>query len=85
MQTRSRDNIVKPKQFFLGLVKYPLTEALVAITSNCVQEPTSFTNASKHVEWRKAMNEEFTALMHNGTWSRTPTAPHEFSWLQMDL
>jgi hypothetical protein len=26
------------------------------------------TQTNKHAEWRKAMNEEFDALLKNGTW-----------------
>ncbi|KAK9062643.1 hypothetical protein SSX86_019831 [Deinandra increscens subsp. villosa] len=35
-------------------------------------EPRSFTVANKHIEWRRAMVEEFSALTSNGTWSLVP-------------
>ncbi|KAD5508938.1 hypothetical protein E3N88_16641 [Mikania micrantha] len=37
-------------------------------------EPSSFTVANKSPEWRKAMAEEFDALVRNGTWSLVPCA-----------
>lgn len=32
-------------------------------------EPTSFKQASKDPKWRAAMEDEFNALIRNGTWS----------------
>lgn len=32
-------------------------------------EPSSFTVANKFVEWRKAMAEEYSALVRNDTWN----------------
>ncbi|PKU81996.1 Retrovirus-related Pol polyprotein from transposon TNT 1-94 [Dendrobium catenatum] len=34
--------------------------------------PSSYTEASKHAEWRKAMADEFLALQIQGTWSLVP-------------
>ncbi|KAM0038591.1 putative RNA-directed DNA polymerase [Helianthus debilis subsp. tardiflorus] len=39
-------------------------------------EPTSFTVANKESHWRKAMAEEYSALIRNGTWSLVPHAPN---------
>ncbi|KAJ0500301.1 putative RNA-directed DNA polymerase [Helianthus annuus] len=35
-------------------------------------EPVTFTAANKFTEWRRAMAEEFSALVSNGTWSLVP-------------
>uniref|UniRef100_A0A2N9I1U4 Reverse transcriptase Ty1/copia-type domain-containing protein n=1 Tax=Fagus sylvatica TaxID=28930 RepID=A0A2N9I1U4_FAGSY len=75
MQTRGKDNISKPKVFFPGIIKYPLPKALLATTDQDSTEPTSYTAASKHPAWRAAMNTEFTALLHNGTWKLVPPKP----------
>ena len=40
-----------------------------------MEEPTSFTLASKQPEWRHAMNEEFDALLQNGMWDLVPSSP----------
>jgi hypothetical protein len=76
MQTRGKDNISKPKVFFPGIVKYPLPKALLAATDQDSIEPTSYTAASKDPGWRAAMNTEFTALLHNGTWKLVPPKPN---------
>ncbi|KAI0501901.1 hypothetical protein KFK09_016846 [Dendrobium nobile] len=34
--------------------------------------PTTYSEASKHVEWRQAMAEEFAALQQQGTWTLVP-------------
>lgn len=35
-------------------------------------DPTTYTDASKHFEWRRAMAEEFSALQKQGTWELVP-------------
>ena len=40
-----------------------------------MEEPTSITLASKQPERRHAMNEEFDALLQNGTWDLVPPSP----------
>lgn len=72
MQTHSINNIQKPKQFKDGTIPYPPPKNLFTNTAYTEVEPTSFTEASKIVHWREAMNNEFNALMHNGTWSLVP-------------
>uniref|UniRef100_A0A2N9EY95 Reverse transcriptase Ty1/copia-type domain-containing protein n=1 Tax=Fagus sylvatica TaxID=28930 RepID=A0A2N9EY95_FAGSY len=76
MQTRSCANIVKPKQLYLGIIKYPLPKALFAVNTASTTEPSCFTEASKSPEWRAAMNTEFTALLKNGTWNLVPLKSH---------
>ena len=72
MQTRSKNNIQKPKKFIDGTIPYPPPKALITELVVAEIEPTSFTEASKSTHWRDAMNTEFNALMHNGTWSLIP-------------
>jgi hypothetical protein len=75
MQTHSKNKIHKPKIPTNGTTKYPLPQALTVSLSQTDSEPTSFTNASNHSEWRTAMSEEFTALVKNGTWDLVPYKP----------
>ncbi|XP_041020508.1 uncharacterized mitochondrial protein AtMg00820-like [Juglans microcarpa x Juglans regia] len=35
-------------------------------------EPSCYTEAAKHLQWRHAMNQEFDALLRNGTWILVP-------------
>jgi hypothetical protein len=72
MQTRSKNNIFKPKSLPDGLVRYPLPKALLATSSSHDIEPTSYSTASKHPAWREAMNLEFDALIHNDTETLIP-------------
>jgi hypothetical protein len=76
MQTRSRNNIQKPKKFTNGTIPYPAPKSSFTVTASTEVEPTSFTEASKHLHWREAMNNEFNALKHNGTWSLIPRKSH---------
>ena len=39
-------------------------------------EPTCFTIANKHKEWRAAMHDEYTALIHNNTCEFEPKPPN---------
>lgn len=38
-------------------------------------EPTCYSEAIKHADWRAAMNTEFDALLQNGTWTLIPSPP----------
>lgn len=60
--TRSQNNIFKPKKLF-QVTKYPLLENV---------EPSNVKEAMKYEHWRKAIYEEFEALIRNGTWSIVP-------------
>lgn len=63
MQTRSKSGICKRK-VFIAATTLPDTSVDV--------EPTSFTQASKHLVWQSAMTEEYNALLKQGTWVLTP-------------
>lgn len=43
--------------------KYPLPNSSLPL------EPTCFTQDNKNIHWRKAMQEEYNALIQNGTWT----------------
>jgi hypothetical protein len=75
MTTRSQNQIYKPYTFTDGRVKYPPPQALIASIAANEDEPTCFSQASKHSEWRTTMNTEFDALLKNGTWSLVPFSP----------
>ena len=69
MVTRSKNQIHRPKKSGDDYIRYPLPKALTAAHVTNIAEPTSYSQASKSVQWREAMNTEFSALLHNGTWS----------------
>ena len=46
-----------------------MPRALTAVLNAQETEPSSFSIASKSLQWREAMDKEFSALLHNGTWS----------------
>lgn len=64
MQTRLRNNIKQPKVFTVGTVIYGATASRVAASDS---EPTSHVEALEHPEWKKAMEDEFSALLRNKT------------------
>lgn len=72
LQTRSKTGISK-KKIFLISSKHQLHPAL--LSSLETREPTSYTRASKIVEWRQAMDHEFNSLQKLGTWSLVPYKP----------
>ncbi|GKU98153.1 hypothetical protein SLEP1_g11189 [Rubroshorea leprosula] len=65
MITRSLNNIFKPKQMHLA-TKHPLP---VPVEPSCVSQ------AVCHPHWRRAMSEEFDALVRQGTWDLVPPSP----------
>ncbi|KAM1130278.1 hypothetical protein ACFX13_045779 [Malus domestica] len=65
MQTRSKSGIFKPKT--LTATKHPLPSHL-----SVDYLPATYLQASKYPHWRKAMQEEVTALLTTGTWSLVP-------------
>ena len=67
MTTRSQNNIFKPKQIHVT-TKHPQPLSY---------EPSCISQALKDPKWRIAMNEEFTALVRNGTWELVPPNPSQ--------
>ncbi|GKV31443.1 hypothetical protein SLEP1_g40129 [Rubroshorea leprosula] len=65
MRTRSLNNIFKPKILFQALSQCPTP----------LSEPTCVTQALKDPNWRRAMSEEFSALVRQGTWELVPPSP----------
>ncbi|KAK0605174.1 hypothetical protein LWI29_023729 [Acer saccharum] len=63
MVTRSKNNIHKP------ITKLSLTSVLLPTQV----EPTCVSQALKFPEWRRAMSEEFDALVRNNTWTLVPS------------
>lgn len=57
-----KNNIFNPKRMYTAS-KHPLLENL---------EPSNFREAMKHAHWRKAIADEFEALIRNGTFSLVP-------------
>ncbi|KAF5480587.1 hypothetical protein F2P56_001323 [Juglans regia] len=57
-----------------GTVPYPSRKCL-ATTVTPSETPTSYSAASKHSEWRDAMNQEYQALLQNHTWTVVPPNP----------
>ena len=67
MTTRSKSGVFKPRQI---LDLHTITTSLSETT-----EPTTITQAQKSPYWRKAMCEEYDALLHNSTWTIVPSHP----------
>jgi histone deacetylase 1/2 len=65
--TRSQHGIRRPKQYTDGTVKYNF------FATN--GEPTSLADALGDINWKHAMDQEFTALQKNETWHLVPR-PH---------
>ncbi|GAB2297069.1 hypothetical protein Dimus_038454 [Dionaea muscipula] len=65
MITRAQNNIHKPKKLYLTL-KHPLPSS---------PEPTFVDQAMRDPQWRAAMTDEITTLLHHGTWSLVPPPP----------
>ncbi|RWR81869.1 Reverse transcriptase, RNA-dependent DNA polymerase [Cinnamomum micranthum f. kanehirae] len=77
MVTRNKDHTRCPKEYpYYVTTRYPLPRGLVAQCAMTDVEPTSFTQASKDPNWRATMDDEFNALIRNGTWSLVPHSSH---------
>jgi len=72
MVTRAQNQIVQPRIFTDGRVKYPISRALLAVHDVALTEPTCYSNVVKVPEWRQAMQTEFNALLQNQTWTLVP-------------
>lgn len=86
MKTRSKNNIVRAKQFTDGTVRYSDTSRSFAgtaavnnlkhtIMTDAVAEPNNLEEAMRNPGWREAMNNEFSALQKNETWVLVPPKP----------
>lgn len=62
MITRSKVGIFKPKVF---LVEHSLP-----------REPSTFLESSQDPNWKKALNSEYAALLHNHTWTVVKAPPN---------
>ncbi|KAJ1695555.1 hypothetical protein LUZ63_012253 [Rhynchospora breviuscula] len=63
MITRTRDHTRKVRQF---------PDHVAFLTASTVLEPTCFSQANQHPEWRSAMAKEIDALALNQTWTLVP-------------
>lgn len=78
MTTRSRSNIHCPRGHTDDTIPWPSSKPSLFLTTtidnhlsstqSVPEEPSSFTEASKHPEWRTTMNIEFQAPLQNHTW-----------------
>ncbi|KAI5336561.1 hypothetical protein L3X38_015829 [Prunus dulcis] len=75
IRTRLQDGIQKPKLHTDDIVKYHIPRALLTVADHT--EPTCFSEATKHLEWRDAMTEKINALLRNHTWSLVPSSPSQ--------
>jgi hypothetical protein len=66
-RTRLQSGIIKPKQFTDGTIRY----GNLCSTG----EPESLQEALVDPNWKKAMEEEYAALLKNGTWHLVPHRP----------
>lgn len=64
MQTKSQTAIFKPKLPFTGYSGVPLPTELPTNVAQALQNPT----------WRKAMQDEYDALINNNTWELVPAS-----------
>uniref|UniRef100_A0A2N9H369 CCHC-type domain-containing protein n=1 Tax=Fagus sylvatica TaxID=28930 RepID=A0A2N9H369_FAGSY len=67
MLTRAKNGIFKPKLYHTTITDYTYTE------------PPTYLTASKYPQWCTAMDEEFSALQRQHTWSLVPLPPETFS------
>jgi hypothetical protein len=76
-RTRLQSGISKPKIFCDGTVSYG---KLVFYA-----EPQNLANALSDLNWKSAMESEFSALLHNKTWHLVPPVPSrnliDYKWV----
>lgn len=71
MRTRLKNNIVKPREFTDGIIRY--FGAVNTHPSRSVPtEPSSHTEAMHYDQWKEAMDSEYSALIKNQTWILVP-------------
>jgi histone deacetylase 1/2 len=66
VRTRLQKGIRNPKQYTDGTVRYGLLSS--------TGEPHTLTEALNDPNWRKAMEEEYAALLDNKTWHLVPAS-----------
>ncbi|KAH0705987.1 hypothetical protein KY285_010521 [Solanum tuberosum] len=66
MTTRSQTSSLKPK----------CPTSYLAMSTNVV-EPSCYSQATKYAHWRREMQEEYNALLQNGTWQLVPPFPSQ--------
>jgi hypothetical protein len=71
VRTRLHNNIIKPKKFTDGIVRYSLKKKGFHVSTKSA-EPSHYVEAAKDVKWRDAMDAEFLALQKNETWTLVP-------------
>lgn len=67
MLTRTKTRSLKPKTYPDHCLYNTSSQ-----TASTPDDPTCFSQASKHTAWRAAMADELTALTHNLTWDLVP-------------
>lgn len=68
VRTRLRDNIVQPKQYKDGTVRYPLNKRFFFVSVSNIIEPQSHVDTIDQPQWKEAMDNEYNALLQNNTW-----------------
>ncbi|XP_042988583.1 uncharacterized mitochondrial protein AtMg00820-like [Carya illinoinensis] len=79
MISHSRNNVHHPLQRTNGTIPWPPPKSSLNLTKNTSspvpEEPSLFTEASKHAAWRAAMALKLQALLSNHTWDLVPPSP----------
>jgi hypothetical protein len=69
IRTRLQQGIRKPRQYTEGTVRYGILTV--------AGEPTDLREALQDVQWKKAMDDEYTALIDNKTWHLVPPSSNK--------
>jgi hypothetical protein len=88
-RTRLQNNILKIKDFGPDVIRYdPAKKGFLAQTSSLDSDeeaPGSYSDALRLPHWQKAMQEEYDALINNGTWQLVPPvsgrSPVDCKWV----
>lgn len=72
MTTRLRDHTIKPKEFTDGTVRYPINRRAFLANTKLV-EPTDYIKALQDENRKRAMDDEYRALIKNETWCLVPS------------
>lgn len=84
MVTRSQTNSLRSRLLTDGTIMWPppkptaslATSSTSSFPTSVLDEPTSYTKASKHLEWQSAMATELDALLFTRTWDLVPPSFH---------